>query len=257
MSINFDEYSEYYDLLYADKDYFSEVAYIKKLINTNASKSVNSILELGCGTGIHACLMASEGFNIFGVDLSIDMLKIASKRARKASFLSGSVSFELGDARTYRTNKKFDAVISLFHVISYQITDNDLLSMINTAFNHLEKGGLFIFDFWYGPAVLSSRPEVRVKNLENDSVKVTRIATPIVHDDVNVVDVNYSMYIRNKNKKNITLIEETHKMRYLFMTELRKLLSSVGFDIISSEEWMTGMPASLESWSVCVVACKK
>jgi hypothetical protein len=46
MSVNFDEYSECYDLWYADKDYYSEVAYIKKLINVSASKKISSILEL-------------------------------------------------------------------------------------------------------------------------------------------------------------------------------------------------------------------
>jgi SAM-dependent methyltransferase len=257
MSVNFDEYSEYYDLLYADKDYFSEVAYIKKLINTSASKKISSILELGCGTGVHACLMASEGVEVLGVDLSSDMLKIASKRASKVGSVSGSVNFEHGDARTYRANKKFDAVTSLFHVVSYQTTESDLLSLINTAFSHLEQGGLFIFDFWYGPAVLSKGPEVRVKNLENNSLKVTRIARPILHDDINVVDVNYLMYVHNKNNKKITVIEETHKMRYLFLVELSRLLNLVGFDIVKSEEWMTGMRPSLDSWSVCVVAYKK
>lgn len=52
---------------------------------------------------------------------------------------------------------------SLFHVLRYQITNNDVLDMLSTVKLHLKPGGLFILEFWYGPAVLMDRPEKRVK----------------------------------------------------------------------------------------------
>ena len=51
MSI-FDNYSQYYNLIYKDKDYETEVDYTHRLLTRfNSGKK---LLELGCGTGIHA-----------------------------------------------------------------------------------------------------------------------------------------------------------------------------------------------------------
>ena len=57
----FDAYSNYYDLLYQDKDYVAETEYINSLISSY-SKNAESILELGSGTGIHAGLLANIGY---------------------------------------------------------------------------------------------------------------------------------------------------------------------------------------------------
>ena len=51
----------------------------------------------------------------------------------------------------------------MFAVLGYQHTNADVLDALATARAHLDVGGLFAFDVWYGPAVLSERPSERVK----------------------------------------------------------------------------------------------
>ena len=58
--IPFNKIANYYDLIYQDKNYLKEVEYIKNLIAEFADNK-ESILELGCGTGKHASLLAEEG----------------------------------------------------------------------------------------------------------------------------------------------------------------------------------------------------
>ena len=53
----------------------------------------------------------------------------------------------------------FDAVIALFHVVSYQTTEHDLRATFATAARHLNPGGVLLFDVWHGPAVLAQQPE--------------------------------------------------------------------------------------------------
>ncbi|MFM6580781.1 MAG: class I SAM-dependent DNA methyltransferase, partial [Dolichospermum sp.] len=72
----FGNYSRYYDLLYQDKDYLAEAKFIHDLIQTHAP-SAKTILELGCGTGRHAELLANYGYQIHGVDRSLEMLNSA------------------------------------------------------------------------------------------------------------------------------------------------------------------------------------
>ena len=83
MSINstFKNYSKFYNLLYKDKDYDSEVDYIHKLISQN-TKLKKSILDLGCGTGIHAEMLYDKGYEIIGVDISNEMLDVAVESAK-------------------------------------------------------------------------------------------------------------------------------------------------------------------------------
>jgi len=199
MSHNFGHYSRYYDLLYADKDYAGETAYIWSLIQAHASQPAGSLLELGCGTGIHALMLEEKtGLRVCGVDLSETMLERARARASAKGIPEDSVSFHLGNACAFRIDRRFDVVASLFHVLSYQTTEERLNALFETAATHLDRGGLFIFDFWYGPAVLSQGPSVRAKRLGDEHIAVTRLAEPVIRDADNVVDVNYDLFVLDR-----------------------------------------------------------
>lgn len=257
MSRVFDVYARYYDLLYRDKDYAAEAEYVVSLIRKHAPQA-KRILELGCGTGAHAEQLARMGYIIHGVDLSEAML--ARARARKASLppeVAARLSFDLGDVRTVRTGGIYDAVISLFHVMSYQTTNADLEAAFRTAATHLEPGGLFLFDFWYGPAVLLQKPEVRLKRLEDDEIKVTRIAEPVLRVNENVVDVNYTVFIELKATGEVEHICETHRMRYLFLPELSYLADPESWTDLTSLGWMRLDKLRQDDWAGIAFAKNK
>jgi SAM-dependent methyltransferase len=252
----FGTYSSYYDLLYRDKDYAGETEYISRLLSDHSGGEATSLLELGCGTGIHACRLAAQGMVVHGVDASQSMLTAADARIAADSSLSRRVSFQLGDARSVRTGSRYDAVASLFHVVSYQTTNEDLSAMMTTAAEHLGRGGVFLFDFWYGPAVLWQRPSLRVKRLSDERFSITRLAEPAMREAANVVDVHYTVFIESVADASISKIVETHRMRYLFLPEVDHLLARHGFVRERAEEWLTGAAPSTHTWGVCVVARK-
>lgn len=243
----FGAYARYYDLLYRTKAYGAEAAHLVALLEKYAP-GAKRLLELGCGTGGHAVELAKYGLEIDGFDLSETMLASARKHA------GPSLRFEHGDARTLRLGRTFDAVVSLFHVMSYQTTNADLTAAFATARAHLAPGGVFVFDCWYGPAVLTDRPAVRVRSIEDDAIAVTRIAEPVMHAERDVVDVNYHVFLRDKQTNETSELRETHVMRYLFSPELELLLAQAGFDIVHSAEWLTGAALSYATWNACLVA---
>ena len=250
----FSSYARYYDLLYKDKDYAAEAAYIHQLIGTFAP-GTKTILELGCGTGIHASILAAHGYHIHGIDRSEEMLESAARRAAQLDKdISQRLAFSSGDIRTARVGTTFDAVISLFHVISYQTSLEELKAAFSTARAHLEPGGIFIFDFWYGPAVVSQKPAVRVKRLEDDTIEATRIAEPAMRPAENIVDVNYQVFIRTKADGKIEELSESHRMRYLFDPEIDALLAQQGMKLLDRAEWMSGRQPGPDTWGVCCVA---
>jgi len=251
----FSNYAQYYDLLNKEKEYNSEVKYILSLLK-QFSLDAKSILDLGCGTGLHAINFAKNGYNIHGIDQSHEMITIAKKRLLEQSHPNESINFSVGDIRNVSLDKKFDTVISLFHVMSYQTTNDDLISTLRTVDNHLNSGGLFIFDCWYGPAVLTDKPYQRKKIFENDEMLVKRTSNPVMYPSKNIVDINFDIEINNKISGEKDNIKELHKMRYLFEPEMDILLKDHGFEILKTEEWLTRKIPSNNSWYVTFI-CKK
>ena len=238
-------YSQYYDLLYSDKDYPNEAEYIDRLIKKN-DPEINSILDLGCGTGKHAELLCNKGYVVHGIDMSKDMLKVAESR-RKGK--ENRLSFSQSNIHDLSLDKKFDVVISLFHVMSYQNTNQELIKTFEVAKKHLKEGGVFIFDFWYGPAVLTDLPTTRIKRLENSAINVTRIGEPILHNTKNIVDVNFTVFIQDKKTNVVVNKKEVHNMRYFFDTELELVCEQTGFKIKDKFEWMKDNHPNFKSWN--------
>jgi SAM-dependent methyltransferase len=247
----FDAYAAYYDLLYRDKDYPGEARYVHSLLRRHGV-SDGSIIELGCGTGKHAEQLGRLGFSVHGLDLSPSMIEIARKRT--PADLASRLRFDVGDARSARLDRKFDAAISLFHVASYQTTNEDLAGMLATAAAHLKSGGLFVFDFWYGPGVLTDPPGERVKNLEDGVIQVTRKARPTLRPNENVVDVHYQVLVKQNRNGMVADIEETHSMRYLFLPEIRWMLQAAGMKLLQAERWMSDAELDCSSWQAVVTA---
>jgi SAM-dependent methyltransferase len=239
-------YSQYYDLLYSDKNYISEVDYIDSIIKSNIINA-KTILDMGCGTGKHAELLCDKGYIVHGVDLSEDMLEIAKTR-RSGKW--EKLSFSHANISELQLDKKFDVIISLFHVMSYQKTNEELIKAFQVARNHLNEDGIFIFDFWYGPAVLRDLPTTRVKRLENDKIKVTRLAEPVLYSQKNIVDVSYDLFIEDKNTKKVIEKRELHQMRYFFDTELELICENIGFNVKEKYKWMSNENPDFNSWNV-------
>jgi SAM-dependent methyltransferase len=249
----FDQYAAYYDLLDTDKDYSGESEYVIQKIKKHSART-ESILNLGCGTGKHDFYWAKKGFEVTGADVSEKMLEEAQAEKQRSGV--ENINFIQRDIRDFDLNKKFDVITSLFHVMSYQNTNEEVVNVLKNVEKHLENGGVFIFDFWYGPAVLNERPEVRAKRMMNDTIKITRIAEPEVNYSCNIVTVNYDVFIEDKKSGNLFELKENHKMRYFFDLEIKEFLNNNGLTVLETEEWMTGRELGKNTWSALYVVRK-
>jgi SAM-dependent methyltransferase len=248
---SFREYAKYYDLLYREKDYGAEAAFVATLLREHLPAAARwRILELGCGTGRHGRALAAEGHQVLGVDLSADMLELAvAELSAAAPEVRGRVDFSQGDLRRFRTDARFDAALSLFHVMSYQTSDDAIREGLETARAHLEPGGLFVFDAWYGPGVLADPPAVRVKRAQGADCSILRISEPALHARENRVDVTFTMIVRDAGGKVVDVVEELHPMRYLFAPEIARASRAAGFEVAEHGEWMTRRAPDERSWN--------
>jgi hypothetical protein len=126
----------------------------------------------------------------------------------------------------------------MFAVVSYQLTNADLAAMFSTARRHLEQGGLFVFDGWFGPAVLTERPEVKTKVVtEPSGDTITRVARPVLDIVAQTVEVNYDV-ARERDGRLIEKTSESHAMRFLFAREIELFLSAAGFELVAFGPFM-------------------
>lgn len=247
----FQEYAYYYNAFYKDKDYKAEAKQIDLLLNKYGN-NVKHIINFGCGTGKHDIELMGMGYQCTGIDMSRKMIDIAKENAAEAG---QDITFLVSDIRQYKPdNIQYDAVISLFHVISYQNTNEDVLAVLRSARAALNVGGIFLFDVWYGPGVLSDKPVVRVKKIQDEKYKLIRIANPIMHDKSNVVDVCYEILVINQESGETQVIKEVHNMRYFFWPELKLYLEIAGFELIENLDCGTLEETGYHSWTSYFIA---
>lgn len=243
----FQMYSEYYDILYGDKDYFKESEYIRSLLKRSGLAS-GEILEFGSGTGKHGRILAEHGFIVTGVEQSAAMVALAQPSQRFRCIV--------GDAGTVKLEKRFDAVLALFHVVSYQTKNEEVIRLFKNATEHLKPGGIFAFDVWYSPAVGKHTPEVRIKRASSGDLEVTRLAEPVIKPNQNQVDVHYTILAQKKAGNKVKSFKEVHRMRHFSLPEIELIASLTGFDLVISEQFLTSSEPSADTWGVCFVLKK-
>jgi SAM-dependent methyltransferase len=216
--------------LYRDKDYGAECDLIERIFEAYSQGTIRTILDLGCGTGAHALILGQRGYRITGVDGSEEMLAWAEQK-RQTSSGAENVAFKQGDLRTIRLEQTFDAALMMFAVLGYQTENDDVLSALSTARAHLRSGALFVFDVWYGPAVLHQRPSERVKIVPTPEGQILRATSGDLDVRHHVCLVQYRLW-RLERQRSVSEAEERHRVRYFFPMELELFLRSSGFSLL-------------------------
>lgn len=244
-----DVYARCYDLLYRDKSYADEARYVRGLIEEHGAW-VKTLLELGCGTGRYTRELLAMDYAVRGVDVSAEMLEQARARC------SGNAEFSCADVTRLNLQRKFDCAVALFHVLDYLTSNEQLESAFARTADHLVPGGVFVFDFWYGPAVLTERPSVRVKHVADESLEVVRTSRPVLLPNENVVEVHFENQIHVLASAERFEEREIHRMRYLFLPEIDGWLRAARLERCGAYRWMSREGLGFDSWYGVVVARK-
>ena len=92
-----------------------------------------------------------------------------------------------------------------------------------------------------------------MKRKENEDVVITRISEPELRPDENCVVVDYTIFIKDKKTKAIKEFKEKHRMRYLFMPEVKQFFEDQDMKIIAAREWMTDREPGIDTFGVYFV----
>jgi SAM-dependent methyltransferase len=238
-------YAAAYDHLYSQKDYAVECDLVEHCFDRYLAARPESLLDLGCGTGGHARLLAARGYGVTAVDQSPEMLEIA-----KTKVAASEVQWVCADIGAMNLGATFDAALLMFAVIGYFTTDEDVIRTFTNIRRHLREEGLLCFDFWYGPAVLAIGPSDRTATLSTPDGPLTRRSASTLYPAQQTCHVRYEMEGQTQ-----PAASEVHIVRYFSATGMQSLLQAAGFELLSLTAFPTlDQPLDESTWNAFCVA---
>lgn len=245
-------YANLYDLFHSNKDYDKESQDILNLVRTlEPMPKIESILDMGCGTGMHLEALSKHELECFGYDLSVGMLEIAKKRCPEVKFFSRIDALSLN----------VDLAIAMFDVISYILKQEQLELFFQGALNQLRPGGYFYADSWNFEGALIDPPRDVDRQVYFNDERIIRRVRPqtseqsraeFISDGVSTLDIQLINLETNSE-----LTHEIHKIKAWSPEIVRKSLENVGFEEIDSFSLKSkGLPPTREDFRFGVIARK-
>ncbi|MFC1726780.1 class I SAM-dependent DNA methyltransferase [candidate division KSB1 bacterium] len=166
----YSELADVYDKLYSmEFDYKKDM----QLFEQSAKKyNLREVLELGCGTGHLTKLLVEKGYNVTGVDLYDEMLRIAKEKLPDVPFIQS-------DIRNLNLEREFKSAVLLGRTITYMLTNRDVEECVQSIYRCLKTGGIFILDSLSAPHFvknLKEKSEV-TQSVNVDGQEITRISS--------------------------------------------------------------------------------
>lgn len=226
----YNEFASLYDELMNDFDYQMWFKYIEQIFCKYRIKPTN-ILEMACGTGNLSLHLADKGYKLTAFDLSEEMLAQAYGKLNRYK----NVKLLNGNMIDFKINQKFHSIISICDSINYVTELEELEATFKNVYDHLEDGGLFIFDInsYYklseviGNNIFVEDREDVFYTWQNDFDSKTNICE------------FYLTFFLSEEDNNYTRFDEEHKERAYTVEEITNILKKVGFKSVDYFEAFT------------------
>lgn len=211
------KFAGYYDKIYAKLDHEKESEFVKWVVGKHKSSEGNELLDIACGTGRHANFLKND-FEILGVDINKEMLKIAREKVP-------DVEFVRGDMKELELERKFDVIICMFSAMNYNVTLEELEVTLKNFNNHLKKNGVLIFDLGINKENWVEG-HMNVDTVVDGNLKLARISK----SDLNNGILNSSFIFLVKENGKIDFDIDEHKLGVFEIGKVVELMENNGFD---------------------------
>jgi len=202
--------------------YDPECAFLDGLFQAQAG--IERVLDVACGTGAHAALLAAHGYRLTGVDLNPNMLTYA--RARHPA-----VAFERCDMRHLNFKGSFDALICLCTSFSYNRTNEDIAAALQGFRRALRPGGLLVIDV-FNPITLIEKRSFSAEFKEEERHGLLGL----VSTSQVTIDPARQLLIERRTitdqASGASLQTDMTEFRLFFPQELRYFLETNGFRLL-------------------------
>jgi len=227
--------AEYYDIIEHYVDYNKQCDFIEAVFKKDGT-NIRQVLDLGCGTGIHAINLTKRGYAVVGLDLSEKMLEVARRKAESEHL---TIKFTQGDMREIKFKDDFDAIISV-GTFDHLLTNDDVRRTLKGVWGSLRRGGLFIFKFICPLTFVISEghwsKNFGIRHVEEDNLIIEQIS-------MTKLDIYNHKFVGDSTifvtiDKITTRYHDEDNVRFFFIPEMKDLLQSCNFiPLEMCDEW--------------------
>ena len=242
----YNSFASIYDDFMDNVDYPAWSEYLAKLLN-RYSIADGLLLELGCGTGMMTELLATKGYDMIGIDNSVEMLDIAMNKKHQSGH---DILYLLQDMREFELYGTVRAIISVCDSMNYLLEEPDLLDVFKLVNNYLDIGGMFIFDlntiYKYENVLGSS---TFAENRDEGSF----IWENFYNEQTQINEYELTLFMQSAEGL-YQKSEETHYQRGYSLAIIKDLLTKAGLEFVAAYDAFTFDMPREDSERIYIVA---
>lgn len=240
-------FAQVYDLFMDNVPYEEWSLYIQELLKEYGIRD-GVVCELGCGTGKMTRLLADKGYDMIGVDISEDMLAIASGESPGSEIL-----YLCQDMCELELYGQAAAMISVCDSMNYLLEEEEILAVLERVHQYLQPGGVFIFDLntIYKYKTLLGDTTI-CENREEGSF----IWENFYDEQEQINEYDLTLFIREEDSL-YRKFEETHYQRGYPLEKIRTLTEEAGMEFVTAYEACTREQPKEDSERIYVITRRK
>jgi len=223
----YDTLAGFYDLEYGNRQ--DDISFYKSI----AKKYGPPILEIGVGTGRVAIPLARSGLDVYGIDNSHQMLKIAAEKiARSNRKTRNHLHIFQADMRHFAIKKSFPVCIIPFRSFLHNLNIHDQLSTLQSINEHLDSNGVLALDLFVPIySVINQtrwQEEIPAQELGEGEQGIS-LTTTVTHDPQEQLLEIENIYHRKNTQSKESIGRYCY--RYIFRYEMELLLRLANFEL--------------------------
>ena len=221
---SYESFARVYDLFMDNIPYEEWCEYLYELLQ-NYGVTDGLVLELGCGTGSMTELLAQKGYDMIGVDNSMEMLEIAMEKKAENGL---DILYLLQDMREFELYGTVKAVVSICDSMNYILEDEDLLDVFRLVHNYLDDEGIFIFDM----NTMYKYQEILGDNtFAEDREESSFIWENFYDEEEEINQYDLSIFVQEEDGR-YCKYEETHLQRAYEQQRVEELIKESGLELL-------------------------
>jgi len=203
------------------------------------------LLDLGCGTGSLSVLLHEQGYDMIGVDYSMDMLEIAREKSEGMDIL-----YLEQDMREFELYGTVRAVLCVCDSINYILESEEVKEVFRLVDNYLDPDGLFIFDF---NTDYKYRELIGERVIAEDRDEMSFIWDNYYDEEDRINEYALSIFVQEEEDI-YRKFQEFHYQRGYSLDEMKEYLEAAGLVFLSAEDGDEGGPVRADSGRIRVIA---
>ena len=244
-------FAQVYDLFMDNIPYTEWCDYITSLLQ-EYQISEGLLLDLGCGTGTLTEALSKKGYDMIGIDASLEMLEIAMEK----HLASGSNTlYLLQDMRNFELYGTVKAIISICDSINYILTLEELIQVFSLVNNYLDPKGIFLFDLNTEYKYHTLLADNTIAEAREDS---SFIWENYYDPDTKINEYHLTLFLKEKEEL-YHRYTETHYQRSYSLEEIQTALQKAGLTFLAAYDAFTREPVKADSERIYILAreCRK